>query len=292
MKREEFSCYEVIADVDQAMKESMPEGRRYFVLGGIATGALKHDHTYIDTFTKRVYATSESAESTIRDNGTCRDIDILVDGNISKDAGKKIKSCVEEATECKLEVSVFGFEERAPAASAVERLKKRVLSMTSKRTIDESGILRYELFPLEQEVNEESFEQWRLQTPYGDVGMLNPAAHVLAYRMRSITGLRPKDAEKYNQMHRRVFLNPEFIEQVQDGKYRPWRDFADAITLYGNGELPVIDPKISEHAGKYENEIYKARAKALSLFERQSFFVNIAQNPLIQKILNPFIGSA
>lgn len=292
MKPSEYSCYEAISDVDQAMKESLPEGQRYFVLGGIATGALKHPDTYIDTLTRSVYATNESSESTLRDNGTKRDIDVLIDDTIGKEAGRRIKSNLEEATEGKLEISVFGFDAHEPAEKVTQRFKKRILSMMSERTICENGILRYELFPLEQTVERESYEQWRLVTPHTEVGILNPAGHVLAYRMRSITGLRPKDAEKYHQMHRQVFAHPELLEQIMDGKYRTWLDFAHAIDNLRNGEMPQDDPIITEQARGIDQGLYRLKSKTLSLLEGHGLVVNIAQHPIMQKALNKFIRSA
>lgn len=292
MKLSGYSCYEVIEGVDQAIEESLPIDIPYFVLGGVATAALRHEGTFFDIRERIVYAQEESSEDTVRPNGTRRDIDILVGGLLSRAAGDRVKARVEEAVEGKLEVSVFGFKEHVPGYWSTERLKKRALSWTSERTIDQNGIHRYELFPLQQEVNPKSYEQWRLVTPRMEVGILNPVGHVLAYSMRSITGPRPKDSEKFNDIYQRVFSYEELAEQVDRGIYSSWRKFADAIISYRTGELPKYSSLLSVNERKIDRSIYKLKSNWLSLLESQQSIVKIAQYPLVQRVLSPFVKSA
>src|SRR5690606_3049871 len=96
-----------------------------------------------------------------------------------------IKSTVAEAVP-EVEVSIFGFEPHVPIVSRSQRTKKAMKEWISRRTIDEAGQIRYELFPLGQEVQPESFEPWQLVANEGTVlNVLNPAGHMLAYMMRS-----------------------------------------------------------------------------------------------------------
>jgi hypothetical protein len=163
---------------------------------------------------------------------------------------------------------------------------------TSKRTIDSKGQLYYELAPLVQAVPAESYQPWRLEMPGGKaVSMLNPAAHMLAYSIWSISGERHKDKQKIDVMRRRVEGNPFFMEQIHYGNLRSWLDFATAIQgLVEDTYVPL--ETLPSYTSRLELEAFRMRGQLLRLPESNETIVKYAQSGFFQKLLKPFIGSS
>lgn len=283
------TCYDVIGDLDSAMRGVLAPGQKYFVLGGIASGAIMHEKTEIDHGGRSLVPTRDSGQSIFREAGSRRDVDILVDDVLDDERAARIKGVVQDAIDGQLIVSVFGFEHRKEAGSKLARAAGEWLS---SRTIDDNGVIRYELFPLVQEVDASTFEEWKLELPQGNhVSVLNPAGHTLAYGMRSISGVRHKDTKgnKYGKMVDRVFDDPVFCNDIQHGRYRPWLDFACAIYDLRDGRLPRESPLISPTATRADIEIFRAKSKSLHFAEGLDKIVDFAQQDRIQEILNIFI---
>lgn len=186
------TCYEVVQELDPAMRTVLEDGQRYFVVGGTAGAALEHPDTHFDHDEGMTYAAPDSDKSIFREeNGTRRDLDVLIDGVLSKEEKQAIHDVVEAATDEQLKISIFGFEPHVPTMSGMQRFLQGVTTFTSDRTIDQHGVRRIELFPIAQPVQDESFEPYTLVTPQGGTfPTFSPVGHVLAYRTRSITGLR------------------------------------------------------------------------------------------------------
>jgi len=276
-----LTCYDVIGDLDAAIRKNLAPGHQYYLLGGVPTGALMSDQTVHDRVSQTVVARGDSAIPILRDNGTRRDLDVLVNSGsipLSEADARKINGAVQGAVGDKLVSSVFGFDAHKTTHGR-ERVKQVLTSFTSSRTVDEQGIYRYELFPVEQVVPAESYHPWRLQLPGGaNVQIFHPAAHMLAYEMRSITGVRPKDAQKYGAMALRVA--PEFREELRDGQFASWREFVAKVRALrsgppaSTGENPV---------SKAQATWFRTRAGLLSQLERHEQLVQIVQaenNPL------------
>lgn len=285
-----MNCFEAIHELDTAMRDVIPDGMNYMVLGGIASSALRHPDTKFDPFPIGgiVCATADAAEPIIRENGTRRDIDVLVTGVLDDEKSRKIKETVREATGGQLVVSVFDFDTHNPHYSALAKAKAGV----SHRTVDEDGTLRYELYPLSQVVAPETYEPWHLVTSAGlKVNVLNPAGHVLAYRMRSISGTRTKDESKVAEMASNVLVVPELRQAIHEGPFLDWLAFAEAIPRILSKQMGLGDGILVPEATKAALVGFRWKGKLLRMLESNEFVVKLAQDedgPL-QKVLNFFV---
>lgn len=281
------TCYDVLSEFDAAVRDGMSPGHEYFMLGGVPTAALVHADTVIDKTSQTVVAAPDCAPGLLRENGSRRDIDVLIGTVLGKPDSRKIKSNIIEATGNSLVVSVFGYDKRKETSTALSRTL-RSGEFLSSRTVDEKGILRYELFPVEQVVPPQSYDPWRLQLPDGSmVQMLHPAGHVLAYRMRSISGLRHKDGSKYHAM--RANVEPLFQPEINDGPFRPWLDFANTLYSIRKGHF-VIDSQLVPGTMNGTLRLAQQKAQLLAKLESYTSLVNLVQgNALIQRLANIFV---
>lgn len=287
------TCFEAIRDVDLAMRESLACNVPYFVLGGIATAALAEPTSFIDSEENQIFCTDTGDIPTIRDGGTKRDIDILVGDVLDKETARMIKATVEEAVDDALEVSVFGFGIYEPTISPAKAAKLAGSGWTSRRTIDPSGVIRLELFPLTREIDPVVFEPWTLITPNQDkVSVMHPAAHVLNYATRSISGVRNKDREKLAQATEQVLENGRFIDDIVGGKLTTLAEFSVMLDWLRQGKLQPGSPYIRPEATAIDLSV--ARAKAILLREAESHpaVVDLALHGPIQRAFKPFIGNA
>lgn len=275
------SCYDVLVDVDAAMRENLHEWQQYFVLGGVATGALVHRDSFIDKQTETVFAAEGSGATLVRENGTRRDIDILVASILPVAQARSLNEAVREAVDDRMSVSVFGFDRRGTDLSLKDRIKKLTLGgFTSNRTIDENGIMRYELLPLERSVNPESYKPWNLVLPRGaSVDILSPAGQLLAYQVRSISGLRHKDAQKAGEMWSRIY--PNFQEEIHDGAFKEWLQFyedGEALREHGRKAIAQSHPD----ATPFQADLFRLKARVLQWAESHEAIVNLAQRDGMQ----------
>jgi hypothetical protein len=287
-----LNCFEAIGELDSAMADVVPAGIDYLVLGGIASSALRHPDTKLDPFPVggMVCAPDSAAESVIRDNGTRRDIDILLTGVLDEETSQKIKETVTDATDGQLLVSIFDFDKHDPDPSLLAKVKAGV----SHRTIDEEGTLRYELYPLSQIVSAETYSPWQLMTPSGlRVNVLNPAGHALAYRMRSISGTRIKDAEKVSEMTKNVMAVPELRQAIYEGAFLDWLAFAEAIPRILRKQMDRDDGMLIPETSRAALAAFRWKGKLLQKLESQDFIVKLAQdeNGPVQKALNFFVSA-
>jgi hypothetical protein len=285
------TCYDVLGDVDAALRENLHDSQPYFVLGGVATGALVHPNSIIDKQSEMVIAAAGSGASLVRENGTRRDIDILVASTLPQAQAQRLKSAVVEAVDDQLEVSVFGFDQRQEHMKLVDRMKKLTVGgFTSKRTIDTQGIIRYELLPLERAVDPDSYKPWDLALPTGaHVNILSPAGQSLAYLIRSVSGLRHKDTAKAGEMWRRVY--PDFQEEIRDGAFKDWLQFyQDGQSLRTLGRKAVVATHLDATA--LQADLFRFKSNLYKKIESHDALVNLAQRDSMQNgILKRFVGS-
>jgi hypothetical protein len=288
---ENRTCYDVIGELDAATQDILDPGQQYYVLGGIATAAIKHPDSVFDHQTNRLIAAVDSGEPILRNNDTRRDIDLLVLDILTAEQAKRIRQRASIAIGKQLVVSVFGLTEHQEP-NMLYRTVKSIAAWTSVRTLADDGTLRYELHPLQQEVSRESYSPWALQLPNGhEVSILNPAAHMLAYYMRSISGLRNKDAEKVEEMRRKILNDQNFKEQIFDGPLQSWQQFADDVDRLGNRSPHDEALPIGAVASAFEVGVFRKKSELLRFFEANPTIVKYAQKGLLQAILRPIIGS-
>jgi hypothetical protein len=289
----DVNCYDVLSEVDAAIREYLAPDHQYFMLGGIASDALSNTETVMDTQSAVVLPPKSAKLSARRPtNGSRRDIDILLNTVLSESDGMYIKVAVEAAVEDTLIVSVFGVDEHIESPTRAERLRSMAVKKgwLSSRTIDEQGIQRYELFPLERVVDPASYEPWKLQLPYGGtIDVLHPAGHVLAYSMRSISGPRKKDEAKRTAMEELVL--PQFKEEIVDGPFQAWQAFADDIVKLGEGWHSEEGVGLADDATPLDEGLFRLKSGFLRWGESKKGIVDFAQKDSVQRLLNPFIGA-
>lgn len=291
LREQILSCYDVVSVLDDVSRQTLTSNQQYYVLGGIATSAIIHPDTVFDHQTERVIPTQAASQPLKRENGTLRDIDILVLDTLDKDTAKSIKNSISEAIGKSLIVSVFGINEHQPTDSG-HRIYQSLSTWTSKRTIDTENQHYYELYPLIQKVPKESYRPWKLELPNGsDIAVFNPAAHLLAYYVRSITSVRSKDLEKVITMKNIIENNPVFKEQIEEGAFSSWKQFANDIKLMLTTDDEFIASQYPD-ISKTELNIYRQKVKILNFLESNERMVRYAQKGLIQKVLAPIIGSS
>lgn len=285
-------CLEVIRELDLIAQEVLGSDRRYFVLGGIATAAINNADSIFDHQTQRVIAAPDSSEPTIRDNGTKRDLDLLVFDTIPKEEAVTTSKEIAEAIDDQMEVSVFGLEPHRDF-QPFGRLILTASSWISKRTVDENSDLRIELFPLEQILPQSTFSPWTLQLPSGEgVSILNPATHMLAYRTRSISGRRYKDEEKLRTMEDRVLADTTFKAMVQDGDLSALREFAEDLEALATANTETVIA-IAKRRGVAQVDIQIAQRKSriLRALESKQTIIKYAQRGFGQNLTKLFTKS-
>lgn len=291
MPADNITCYDVIGELDAATQDILSPNQQYYVLGGIATSAIKHPDSVFDHQTNRLVAAPDSGEPVFRDNGTRRDIDLLVLDVLTSEQATRVRQKISLVVGKYLVVSVFGLSNHQQP-TVLRRVVKSAAAWTSERTLDNDGTLRYELYPLQQEVPRESYQPWTLQLPNGHgVSILNPAAHMLAYHMRSISGVRDKDRDKVEKMRKRVFSDPNFKDQIQTGPLRSWKQFADNIDRLGTQPPTYETLPAAPIASALEWRMFRKKNEWLRFLEANPTIVKYAQKGLLQAVLRPIIGS-
>jgi hypothetical protein len=291
LSNESLTCFEVISDLDGALNAVLTPEQQYFVLGGIATAAIVDPNSIFDHENRRLIPTTPIKLPAIRGNGTQRDIDILILDTLGKKQARSIINTVSEAIDHKLVVSVFEDKQQTPP-SLKNRSVHSLTEWTSSRTIDAEGKHYYELHPIIQQVPKESYQPWKLELPNNhEVSILSPAGHMLAYYMRSITGVRHKDLEKVELMKHRIEQDPQFKEQIEDGVYNSWKQFAEMIDFMRTNKVSLLHSQYPQ-TSTAELAIFKKKAKILEFLESNETMVRCAQKGLVQKVLGHLIGSS
>lgn len=202
-----------IAEILQS--ERLPDVQ---IIGGIGAVALSHPDTVIDVQTKTLIAPDSLVMPSRRPDGSLRDIDVLVLSS-NRDDIKDVESIVTSVVGKELEASVFGMR----SADILKKQLSRPLGFTvfktflSDRYESEDSYIK-SLFPFAVEMNPESLETWTMSLRGITLPIPNPAMSLINYTNRSISGLRPKDAEKVEQMAKMTFDRaPSLREWAIDG---------------------------------------------------------------------------
>lgn len=285
------TCYEVIRELDPAMRDVLDPGQEYIVMGGIASSAIEHDATYYDHVSQTVEPVCAADRSVFREeNQTRRDIDLLVVDRLDPERIAAIKVAATDAIDQQLKVSVFDLEAHQPVLTGLQRLMANQLEFISKRTMDDDGVIRIELFPLVQELPRATFDPYHLVLPGAggrSVPVFNPAGHIMAYRMRSITGLRDKDQQKVWAMQERGAKDPEICDMA-DGLFQSWAEFAAGIEMVRAQQISPNHPMMREGTTYRELAHFRRKSRGLAALEGNKVIRKIAQEGLGEKATDLF----
>lgn len=279
------SCYEVMAEVKAVTDEVLP-GAPVFLVGGGPAAALQHEATCYDHENKRMVPSVDSAESTIRPNGSRRDLDLVAMRVLEEGEGPRAEKAILEAINERMVVSVFGLEPHRVAGLSY-RISRSLADWTSRRTIDENGVHRYEIYPLEQVIPEPElvYEEWMMELPAGGkIAVMPPDTTVFNYDVRSVSP-RAKDQAKLAEMKRLIMAHPEFVERIH-GPLTPIAELAQAIVELGNGTLDKSCPLLVPEAGLAGLALFRAKAGLNTFFGTHESIVKfIGHNEGVQTIL-------
>jgi hypothetical protein len=280
------SSFEAIAGLGAVMEEHLQGEFPHFVVGGIATAALVHPDTVIDVSTRRIIAAEAADIPTRRPNGTMRDVDVLIGGVVHQSLMQQAKTDIEQATAQSLEASVFSFD-------AYHSHMHEKSGWISRRLQQTNETVSYQLGPIIQHVQPTSYEPWTLELPkgMGEVSVLNPVGQLAAYAMRSISGIRAKDTEKFAQMRTNILQYRELKNDLHHGPFKEWKQFADTLTAIRRGQ-PLEYDNIQPGTTRRDIAMLRWRGRLLKMVEQHPFVVDVAQKPGMQKALNTFVRAA
>lgn len=231
-----MKCYEVAARVGNELREQLPEVTVCLV-GGTT---VDPNATIQDGAT---YLTPEADLSTIRPNGSTRDLD-LVAITTDQEAIKTARAIAQLASRGDMEVAVFGLSPYKQPEGRLARASAALGTWVSRREIDKAGTVHHKLYPLEAPVPDSAFRH-RLVFPngLGEAQTFDPVYGAISYMLRSTGGLRPRDRQKVSGMvenlkARGLWLPGDEADDTADQKmYRELLRIADTITALG--ELPL-----------------------------------------------------
>ena len=242
----------------------------YNVVGGLGLHAVANA-AEIDWDNHVVYLPSGVCLPCLRENGTVRDLDTLVQ---STDKAV-VKSCRQEIADAigdKLVVSAFGL-------NPYEKNRRGIFDFVGDRyvAVEEESRLYWRLGGIETEIPSASLDQWLVKRDGETVcAVLNPIAQLGAYGCRSITGWRPKDKEKVEELIKVIMPNRKISDIPQDcrDQYYTFREQSK---------------KVAEARRKLG--WFGLKAGLLSFLERQEWAVRLAQGEL-DGVLSGFVGKA
>lgn len=208
------------------------------IIGGNGSAALVHPKTELDLVSGLIIAPEGCDLPVHRDDGTLRDMDVLVLSSDEADLAA-VEGLSDRTVGKRLQRSIFGLK----PVSDLRRQQRHPISASAKVflsdryvELDSNGGVRYgykALFPFAAPINADSLATLLLISPTGDrtpVPTSHPGATILNYLTRSISGLRPKDAEKVAKMADNILPRyPEVREWIYDGPGKPTLELARVL---------------------------------------------------------------
>lgn len=242
----------------------VPMGAHYQSMGGIPTRAisspnaifLPSDETIVvpDYVYLSNWRTRQCSDATIIEKPTSlRDADYLL-MTTDQPAIDAAQAAAEAVAAGRMEISVFGLhpykqleDQRNDPLGSVVRVwlsDRYVTNTTESGQLSEASVVYKSLFPFAAPVAKELGRTWtlRLEGNNGlELPIAHPAAMLLNYFTRSISGLRPKDAEKINVVAANIFrLYPDVLQILKDGEGRNQVDLAGAFYTLSGGERTTL----------------------------------------------------
>ena len=238
----------------------------YNVVGGLGLHAVTNS-AEIDWDNHVVYLPSGVCLPCLRENGTVRDLDTLVQST-DKTVVKGCRQKIADAIGDKLVVSAFGL-------NPYEKNRRGIFDFVGDRYVDNEGRLYWRLGGIETEIPSASLDQWLVRRDGETVcAVLNPIAQLGAYGCRSITGWRPKDKEKVEELIKVIMPNRKISDIPQDcrDQYYTFREQFRKVA-----------------AARKKLGWFGLKARLLSFLEHQDLAVQLAQGKL-DGVLSGFVG--
>ncbi len=280
-----MTCGEIIEPFIQQLDD--PALPRVHIIGGNGSAALINERTMIDMVSGLVYAPASCDLPTRRKDGTLRDVDVLV---LSTDVDQisSVEELCEQTVGDRLKKSIFGLKTtadlQAQQQSPVKSTAKVYVSDRYVELAEADGRLQVvegykALYPFKTPITSETLTTFMLSSPgRTPIPTSHPGATILNYLTRSISGERPKDADKVEQIAENILHRfPEVREWIYDGPGRPTLDLARVLhtlrepkrnpsTLQVGSYLQVVPYRLSdllEHEGFMGTASEGLRARAI-----------------------------
>lgn len=293
-------------DIIRPFNEAIGGREDVQLIGGIGSAALTHPETVIVPEEKRVIAPYDLYLPQYRPDGNLRDFDALV-LSYKKEKVAEVEELSEEIMGDELELSLFGLKPIVQLA----RMKLHPYREGLKQFLSDRYVLEEEdagvevavkaLFPFSVGMNLETLETWRLYIGERDpfpAPIPHPGTVVLNYLTRSISGLRPKDADKVSTIADALFKQaPDMRDWLMDGPGYEQVELARVLQkLSRKGSLAVgstleitpVPESLREHSAFMLSDAAPAtqaavllasyaKARGLRTFESQEKIVTIWQ---------------
>ena len=297
MRQPEF-CFEVMNRLDLDLTNQL-ENPKYMLVGGIMSHALSHEATVIDLEQKRIIAPMDASPTIVRkEDGSHRDADVVLPYVATKEQATIARRTIEKSTKYKLTASVFGFETKKASMDRHDRTQANIRQWTSRRSVDDQGRYYYDLYPLSMEVPAETYDTWNLQLPSGQlVKTISPLGILMAYKIRSISGIRHKDKEKIKDkgkiaaLEDKVLSIPELKQQLQEGIFAPWQQFANDIATLGQSHY-YRQESVIPGTSNSDLMLFFIKAHALKFAESHKLPVKLAHTHIGALALRPLNDDA
>lgn len=252
----------------------------YRVLGGIGIQAVLTAEQ-INPAVKEIVLSPDAELSVIRENGTRRDIDMLICTS-DREWIMEAKDIVTDAVGKELSVSVFGLRDRVNGPRRWDFLTQRYIDK-------DSGDVFMRCDNIEEKLPESFLEPWVVKSsqlnPVAQV--ISPAAQLVSYKTRSITGIRHKDREKVDRLSGLLAENLGLDVEMDSVRKGVTQD-----------ELEDMQKQLDTGA-KYYREIARrrnsvlswmgAKASVLAALESNATIIELGQGRL-EGFLSRFIG--
>jgi len=293
---------------------------QFQIIGGNGSAALKDPATEIDLDAGIIVASNKVNLPRLRDDGTLRDMDVLVLSTNPEEV-EAVRELAEGVVADELEVSVFGLKSSVQLADQMSSpVKSSAKVFLSDRYINDHidtkhGDFVYgnkAIYPFRGRVPEDFMTTSVLVTEGvdGDIPTSHPGATILNYLTRSISGLRPKDEVKVQDIADNLLGRyPELKEWIIDGPGKGTFEFARILlTLreskrnpsvlevgrhlhvepYNYDDLVDLDtfiaPNLSPAGQKAVVAVAHAKSRVLHVAESQQKIVTWFQTHMEQRI--------
>lgn len=216
------------------------------IIGGIGSVALLDSRSVMNVTERTIVAPDDLFLSTMRDNGSRRDVDVLVTSD-DQATVDEISDVLETTVGNALERSVFGFQPQTRLDRTFAQpfgplvlgsfLADRYGNMQSPEGAHKA------LYPFKVPITPASMDPWFLEVGATRFLIPNPAMSVINYSQRSISGLRAKDEAKIVQLSKRVFNDsPELADWVIDGPGKEQAELTFLINSLKGRPAPAVLP--------------------------------------------------
>lgn len=198
----------------------------YACVGGVVTAVLLEPSTIIDVKRRMILADPSLIVSSVRPDGTTRDIDLLLFTTDKTKMGEFAHNL-----RCQL-VGAVGKDETVPEISLAgyetSKLSNEPWLQFVSQFILHDNKAYLKLGHVVQEIPRETQEDtWLLIWGDSSFRVLHPLAHLCSYLTRSVTGVRPKDYK--NVLLLKLRLHAVF-PQKEWQKYTTWTEFARLVS--------------------------------------------------------------